>query len=346
MQLDQNYINKMPKVLLHEHLDGSIRPQTIIDIALENNINLPVYNKYELAKWFIEQSTQKDLNKCLAAFAVSCSVMQDAKSIERIAFEFIEDMHVDGVIYAEVRFCPQLHINNGLSLDGVMEAVINGLNRGKAKFGVEFGILVCGIRNFAANVNFEMARLAHRFLNKGVVGYDFAGADLNFPLVDQIITINYLKEHDIPFTVHTGEAAPCDYILEAIKLGADRLGHCAKIFASEISSINDIDEALNLIKQNNIHVEVNFTSNISTGVSTKEDHPFINLFNQGINVALNTDDRLMFGNSLSSEYQMVSSYYGLSYEDIKSMNINAARSSFASSVTKKYVEDKINKFIG
>lgn len=339
--LDINFIKKMPKVLLHEHLDGGVRPQTIIDIARKNSINLPFYDPVDISKWFIEQSNLGDLHKCLATFDVSCSVMQDKQSLVRIAFEFIEDMFLDGIIYAEVRFCPYLHIQNGLSLDNVIEAVLTGLNEGKEKYKVDYGVLICGIRNFTSEINLEMAKLTLKYKNQGVVGYDFAGADLNYPLIDNIDTINYLNNHAIPFTVHTGEAASCDYILEAIKLGAKRLGHCAKIFLELNTTKSVIQQSLELIKQNMIHIEINISSNIATGAIDIENHPFINLFNYGINIALNTDDRLMFGNSLSSEYLFASNRYNLSYDDIKQMNINAANSAFINMEIKKSIINKI-----
>ncbi|MCC2624365.1 MAG: add [Burkholderiales bacterium] len=345
MALDISFIKKIPKVLLHEHLDGGIRTKTIVEIAKKNKITLPSFDPTHLSKWFIDQSNQKDLYKCLDAFAVSCSVMQDQESISRIAFEFIEDMYLDGVIYAEARYCPFLHTNKGLSMDEVMSAVLAGLNQGKLQYNVDFGVLVCGIRNLGPEINFELTKLAHRYIDKGVVGYDFAGADLDFPLSDNIDTINYLNNHKIPFTVHTGEAAPCDYILEAINLGAARLSHCAKIFDQAKTTPSIIDQSLELIKQNNIHIEINISSNIATGVSDIKHHPFISLFNNGINVALNTDDRLMFGNTLSSEYGYVANLYNLSYSDIKQMNINAAKSAFANNKVKKNITSKIMEFI-
>ncbi|MCC2644677.1 MAG: add [Burkholderiales bacterium] len=344
MALNIDFINKIPKILLHEHLDGAVRAGTIIDIAKQNNIDLPAYETVALSKWFIEQSNQKDLHKCLAAFAVSSSVMQDKNSIRRVAYEFIEDMYLDGIIYAEVRFCPFILTKNGLTMDEVIISVLDGLNQGKLKYGVEYGLLVCGIRNFAAEINFELVKLTHKYINDGVVGYDFAGAELNYPLSKSVDTIRYLNDNGIPFTAHAGEEAPCAYILEAINLGAKRLGHCAKIFDRLQASTAEICQSLEGIRKNNIHIEINISSNIATGAGDISSHPFISLFNHGISVALNTDDRLMFGNTLSYEYDYVCNMYNLSFADIKQMNINAANSSFASQETKNKILNKLMQF--
>lgn len=340
--MDLAYIKEMPKVLLHEHLDGCVRPKTIIDLASQYGIQLPATDEQLLAKWFIEQSQQKDLQKCLATFQVSCSVMQWETSLERVAYEFIEDMNADGIIYAEVRFCPYFHLEQGLTMADVVKAVLNGLNRGRANYGVEFGLLICGMHNLSPHTNLELAQLAQQFHNDGVVGYDFAGVDLNYPLVQQLPVIEYLHAQQLPFTVHTGEMASAEYILEAVKLGATRLGHCAKIFDEQLSSPHLIAETLQLIKDNNIHIEINITSNLCTGAATLGDHPFAKLITDGFNIALNTDDRLMFGNNLSNEYLLAVQSYNLTVTDLKQLNLNAANSCFLKQPQKDILINKLN----
>lgn len=339
--MDLDYIKKIPKVLLHEHLDGAIRSATIIDLAFQHNIKLPFTDEFLLANWFIEQSRQRDLEKCLATFRISCAVMQWEEALQRVAYEFIEDMYNDGIIYVEVRFCPYFHTEQGLSLADVVKAVISGLSKGHLKYGVEFGLIICGMRNLSPEINLELAKLAQAFIKKGVVGYDFAGIDLHYPLINHRIVTNYLKENQIPFTVHVGEMAPCEYILEAINLGATRLGHCAKILDESLSHQSIISNTLDLIKKKNIHIEVNITSNICTGAAYLNNHPFIKLFNAGFNVSLNTDDTLMFGSSLSNEYVLVGETYDLNVSDIKQLNINAAKSSFLGQSQKAALINKV-----
>ena len=336
MQLSLNELIKLPKVQLHDHLDGGLRPQTIIELAKKYNLQLPATDAKTLGAWFYQESTANGLTRCLNAFAVCGSVMQTEEALERISFEMLEDLANDKIIYAETRFCPYLHLNEGLDYDQVMQSVLRGLERAHLTFGIEFGILICGIRNFDDKINLEMAKLAAKYYGRGVVGFDFAGADIGFPLVNQKATITELKQNHIPFTVHAGEAADISAIIEALDYGATRIGHACQLYNGNDPEL--IAKTIQRLTSENIHVEINLSSNLGTGVVTKIDaHPAARFWQDSINLALNTDDRLMFNNTLSGEYWFAHNNYGFDFEQIKQMNINAIKSSFAPAATKERI---------
>ena len=337
MTLTLSEIKQLPKVQLHDHLDGGVRPQTIVDLARQQQIRLPSTNADELAHWFYQESTAKDLQRCLAAFAISCSVMQTESALERIAYEMIEDMFNDNVRYIETRFCPYLHRAQGLTDQQIIDSVIRGLERGREEFKVEFGVLICGIRNFADEINLQMAELACLNIGKGVVGFDFAGADLGFPLANQTKTLQLLKHHNIPLTAHAGEAANLTAIIEALDCGATRIGHACN-FYSDMSNPELISAIEQRILEQKIHIETNLSSNLGTGVvPSLSAHPAKLFLDQGFSIALNTDDRLMFNNTLSEEYFMFLDHYQLDLAAFKQMNQYAMSASFASEEIKSKI---------
>lgn len=337
MTLKLSEIQRLPKVQLHDHLDGGVRPQTIIDLAKQDSITLPCATADELAKWFYVESTAKDLYRCLDAFATSCSVMQTEIGLELVAYEMMEDMFKDNIRYIETRFCPYFHRSQGLSDAQIMDSVLRGLERGRQDFKIEFGVLICGIRNFADNVNLEMAQIACAYFGRGVVGFDFAGADLGFPLANQSKTLELLKQHNIPLTVHAGEAADLNAVIEALDFGALRIGHACNFYANpEHAELFAAVEQR--ILDHKIHIEVNLSSNLGTGVvESLAAHPVKTFLDKGFSIALNTDDRLMFNNTLSEEYFMLMEHYQLSLDVFRQMNQHAMNASFASAEVKAKV---------
>lgn len=324
-----NTIKRMPKIVLHDHLDGGLRPATIIELAHKYNLSLPADTPQQLAQWFVQESTSKDLHRCLRAFAITCSVMQSKEDIMRVTYEMMEDLHLDNVVYVETRFCPYLHTQQGLTMSEVVDSVLSGLQLGKEKFGVEYGLIICGIRNFEDNVNLEIAKLCSTHQQMGVVGFDFAGADKGFPLTRQTLTISYLQQHSIPFTTHAGEADDIHSIIEALDFRTLRIGHGCQLLSTD--DIKLIESVTKRIKQTNTHIEVNISSNLGTGViSDYESHPIKYFLSNGISISINPDDRLMFNNTTSSEYLLVSQHYNITEQDLRQMNINAIKSSFAS----------------
>ncbi|HBM16811.1 MAG TPA: adenosine deaminase [Lentisphaeria bacterium] len=336
----QSIIN-LPKVLLHDHLDGGIRAQTVIDLANEMNVLLPENSAQKLSQWFYAEIASKDFQRGLAIFAITCSVMQTEAALERVAYETISDAAKDNIIYIETRFCPHLHIQKGLTYKQVIDSVIRGLNRGRQEFGVEYGVLLCGIRNFKDEINLQIAQICFDYLGHGVIGYDFAGADIGFPLSNHPKTLSLLKYHHIPLTVYAGEAAGIDAIIEALDIGAMRIGHACTIFNNDNQSL--IEETLQRIKNEQVHIEINISSNIAIGsVVDFASHPVKKLFDRGINLALNTDDRLLLNNTLSGEYYTLTENYGLGLKDIMKMNNNAMQSSFAAKDIKDAILRKLS----
>lgn len=331
----------MPKVVLHDHLDGGLRAKTIVELANQQKIDLPFTEPERLAEWFYTESIAKDLFRCLNAFTVSCSVMQTSESLQRVAYEMMADFASENVIYLETRFCPYLHLQQGLSYKEVMDSVILGLEQGKRDFGIEYGILICGIRNFTDEINLELARLCVEFYGKKVVGFDFAGADIGFPLSQQKQTLELLHKHDIPLTIHAGEADDIFSIIEALDNKALRIGHACQMLNYKDEKL--VTEVLARMINDNIHLEINLSSNIGTGViDALEHHPVMHFFNNGVSLALNPDDRLMFNNSTTSEYWLLVEKYGITEEDIVKMNVDALKASFASQEIKDYLIGKIS----
>jgi adenosine deaminase len=340
MTIKLDDIRQIPKVLLHDHLDGGIRAQTIIDLAYEMNIALPENNAAKLSQWFYTESTAHDLKRCLDSFSVSCSVMQTENALERIAYETVADLAADGIVYFETRFCPTLHTQKGLTYLQIINSVICGLEKGKKDFDVEYGLLLCGMYNFSDEINLQIAEICYEYLGHGVVGFDFAGAETESSLDKQSKTLAFLQKKHIPLTVHSGEVAGLKPIINAINIGAKRIGHGCMLFKDTNTEL--IDKTIQQIIKQNIHIEINILSNIGTGaIENLCSHPVKKFLDAGVSVALNTDDRLMFNNTLSSEYYGLANLYNMGIADIKQMNINAIKASFASLVIKNKIHDKI-----
>ncbi len=339
----KNKIKKMPKVLLHDHLDGGLRVGTIIELSKVNNIELPYQNGNSLQNWFYEEFSSKDFGKCFQSFDISCAVMQTADNIERVAFEFAEDHAKDHVIYAEARFCPYFHIFQGLSYDKMIESISRGFEKAEQQYNIHLGILVCGMYHLDDIINLEMAKLCTK--HKKVVGYDFAGMDTNGNLSNtQSKTIKFLNKNNINLTAHTGEFSNINNIIDAIHNGTKRLGHACNLLKTEDQNL--LEETISLIKEKNIHIESNPSSNIALGIMDSfKSHPYKKMYDMGLNIAINTDDRLMLKDlSLTGEYLNAHIENGLSLEDIIIMNTNAANAAFAEPHIKQKIIQTIKDF--
>ena len=219
---------QLPKVLLHEHLDGGLRPQTVIELAAEADYHgLPTSDPSELAAWFHRGAQRGNLPEYLEGFAHTIAVMQSHAALERVAFEFIEDMHHDGVVYAEARFAPVFHTANGLNQEAVVLATLEGLRRGEATYGVRWGLIICGMRNHTNTE--EAAELAISFRNRGVVGFDLAGEESGYPPKKHLDAFHAIHRANFNITIHAGEAFGKDSIWQALQYcGAHRLGHAVE----------------------------------------------------------------------------------------------------------------------
>jgi len=330
----EEIIRSVPKVLLHDHLDGGLRPQTIIDLAKEINYKkLPTDDAGELAEWFHRGANKGNLVEYLQGFEHTIAVMQTREALSRIAYEMMEDMYKDGVCYVETRFAPVFHTENGLYYEDVMNAVIEGLEKGKRDFGVGFGLIVCGMRNMKNTL--EMAELAVSFRDQGVVGFDLAGEEGGYPPKKHLEAFNYIKQKNFYITIHAGEAFGKESIWQAIQIcGAHRIGHATRLIEDIIfdkdGNIVKLGELAQYILDTRLPLEICLLSNVHTGAIDKiENHPFPKLYKEKFRVFLNTDDRLMSDTTLTKEYVTAHELFDLNLDDVEKLNINAMKSSFA-----------------
>lgn len=326
-------IRSLPKVLLHEHLDGGLRPSTVIELAAEAGYaGLPTRDPIELAAWFHRGAQQGSLPQYLEGFAHTTAVMQTAAALERVAFEFIEDMAADGVVYAEVRFAPVLHTAGGLTHDEIVHAVIRGLRRGEHRHGVRWGLILCAMRHLGDSV--ETADLAIRWRDAGVVGFDLAGGEDGFPPKKHVAAFQTIERANFSITIHAGEAYGIESIWQALQwCGAHRLGHATRL-RDDIAILPDGSMRLGRLAQyildRRIPLEMCLSSNLHTGAcASLGEHPFGPLFRRGFRVCLNTDDRLMSDTTMTRETILATECFGLDLRDLEKLSLHAMKSAFA-----------------
>lgn len=326
-------IRSLPKVLLHEHLDGGLRPSTVVDLAAESGYGgLPTTDAGELAKWFHRGAQRGNLTEYLEGFRHTIGVMQTPEALERIAFEFIEDMYHDGVVYAEIRFAPVYHCEKGLTQDEVVAAVICGLERGERTYAVEWGLIICAMRNLPNSL--AVAELAIRSRDSGVVGFDLAGSEDGFPAKKHIDAFHAIQRANFHITIHAGEGYGMESIWQALQYcGAHRLGHATRL-RDDIKVLPDGSLELGCLSQyvldRRIPLEMCLLSNLHTGAcSMLEDHPFETFFRRGFRVCLNTDDRLMSDTSMTLETTLATEIFDLNLEELEKISLNAIKSAFA-----------------
>ena len=340
MSLDKtptsDQIKRVPKALLHDHLDGGLRPETIIEIAQQIGYKkLPTDDPKQLADWFEESCNSHSLVRYLETFSHTIAVMQSKEAIIRVSRECAIDLARDGVVYAEVRGAPELFTEQGLTLDQVIEATIEGYKQGMAEAAregnkIRVESLLCGMRQ--NNRSQEAAAAVVKYRNKGVVGFDIAGPEDGFPPTNQLETFEYLRKENAHFTIHAGEAYGLPSIWEAIQIcGAERLGHGVRI-------IDDIDFSgdkpklgplASYVRDRRIPLELCPTSNLQTGAAkTYSEHPIGMLAKLRFRVTLNTDNRLMSRTSMSNEMSECIKSFGWRFADLQRVTVNALKSSF------------------
>ena len=331
--LSPDFLRSLPKVLLHEHLDGGLRPQTVIDLAVENGYTgLPFSHPEELAAWFHRGAQRGSLPEYLEGFVHTCGVMQTRTAIERVAFEFIEDMFHDGVVYAECRFAPCFHLERGLTPEAVVQAVIDGFNRGQEKYGVAWGLILCGMRHLTDSL--EWAELAISFRHRGVVGFDLAGEEAGYPPKKHVAAFKSIQRANFYSTLHAGEAFGVASIWQALQLcGAHRLGHATRL-TDDMTIVDGKIVKLGTLAQyilnRRIPLEMCLSSNVHTGaVRSMAEHPFRLYFERGFRVTINTDDRLMSDTSMTKEFGIAVEEFGLGVKDLEKITVNAMKSAFA-----------------
>ncbi len=330
--LERIDVPRLPKVLLHEHLDGGIRPETVAELAADHGYNgLPTRDPDELAAWFHRGAQRGSLPDYLAGFEHTIAVMQTPEALERVAFEFIEDMHRDGVVYAEPRFAPVYHTARGLTQDEVVLAVARGLERGERAFGVAWGLVICAMRHMAHSL--EEAELAIRHRDDGVVGFDLAGGEHGFPPKRHIDAFHAVRRANFNITIHAGEAYGIESIWQALQYcGAHRLGHGTRL-RDDIAVGPEGEVALGplarYVLDHRIPLEMCILSNVHTGACTHaEEHPFGFFFRRGFRVCVNTDDRLMSDTTMTKETRLATGLFDLSLDDLEKLSLNAMKSAF------------------
>lgn len=326
-------IRLAPKVLLHEHLDGGVRPATVIELAKQTGYQgLPTEDPDDLASWFHRGAQRGSLTEYLEGFRHTIAVMQTCEGLERVAYEFMEDMADDGVVYAEVRFAPMYHTQAGLTQEEVVRAVVRGLERGADLFGVRWGLIICAMRHLDCSL--EAAELAIRCRDIGVVGFDLAGGEAGHPPKKHIEAFHAIQRANFNITIHAGEAYGTDSIWQALQFcGAHRLGHATRL-RDDITSCKDGPSALGTLARfvldHRIPLEMCVISNLHTGACNElSNHPFGMFFKNGFRVCLNTDNRLMSDTSMSHETATVTRLFDLSLDDLEKLAMNAAKSAFA-----------------
>ncbi|MFD1931539.1 MULTISPECIES: adenosine deaminase [Nonomuraea] len=322
-------IRRAPKVLLHDHLDGGLRAETIVDLARESGYDrLPTTDPDNLRQWFEEASDSGSLVRYLETFDHTVGVMQTREALVRVAAECAEDLAADGVVYAEIRYAPEQHTTTGLSLDQVVEAVLEGFGRVP---GIKVGTLLTAMRHQARSM--EIAELAVRYRDVGVVGFDIAGAEAGYPPTRHLDAFEYLQRENAHFTIHAGEAFGLPSIWQAIQwCGADRLGHGVRII-DDISVAEDGTAKLGrlaaYVRDKRIPLEMCPTSNLQTGAAASiAEHPIGLLRRLHFRVTVNTDNRLMSSTSVSQEFAKLVEAFDYDWDDLQWFTVNAMKSAF------------------
>jgi adenosine deaminase len=332
MKSSNDVLKTLPKVLLHEHLDGVLRPQTVIELAHTAQYSeLPTEDPQALARWFHQGANKGSLAKYLEGFAHTIAVMQTEEALERVAYEQAEDLSADGVVYFETRFAPIFHTRKGLTHQQIVSAVLKGLDRGRRAFGVPSGLIICAMRNM--DVSLEMAELAVDFRERGVVGFDLAGEEGGYPPKKHVEAFHYIQRQNFNITIHAGEGYGKESIWQAIQYcGAHRIGHGTRLI--EDIAIADgkavkLGDLAQYVLDKRIPLEICLLSNVHTGATPSlAEHPFKIYYQEKFRVTLNTDNRLMSDTSMTQEFKAAADAFGLVLDDFEKITINAMKSAF------------------
>ena len=318
---DRELLRRLPKAELHCHLDGSVRPATLLELGAAYGKPMPAATPDALAD-YMRVDDARNLEDYLARFDITLSVMQTSEALERIAYELAVDAAREGVRYIEVRYAPVLNVREGLSLEQAVEAPLRGLARAEREGGARGRVIVCGIRNMAPAVSLELAELAVAFKQQGVVGFDLAGGEEGNPATEHAAAFSYARYHDLPCTCHAGEGAGAESVRQAVHVcGAHRLGHATRLIEDRSLMDYVIDRRITL--------EICLTSNVQTRAAASiAAHPFRTYFERGANVVLNTDNRLMSGVTLTDEYERAARDLGFGFDDLARVALNGFESAF------------------
>lgn len=336
-------LRALPKVSLHDHLDGGLRPNTIVELAEEIGLSLPFQDGTRLADWIADQSNSGSLSDYLKPFSLTVAIMQTRENLARVAQEFVHDLADDGVIYGEIRWAPENHLRQGLTLDETVDAVQSGLEAGVAELrsigtNIKVGQILAAMRHDSQA--YEIAQLAVRHRNHGVVGFDIAGAEASFPPSRHTEAFDYLTACFLPTTVHAGEGAGLESIHSALIDGrALRLGHGVRL-AEDVTQHQDpggtqivLGDMARWVRDRRIALEISPSSNAQTGAIAQwgtsiTSHPFDLLYRAGLHVTVNADNRLMSNTTLTKELALLTEAFGYGFADIQTFQLNAAEAAF------------------
>jgi len=332
MSLPLATLQAAPKVLLHDHLDGGLRPATIVELARDlGYAGLPTTDPGELARWFHTNAASGSLTQYLKGFAHTIAVMQTAESIERVAYECGEDLARDGVVYAEIRYAPVFSTERGLNLEQIVEAVGRGFSRAEREHNVVLRQIVCAMRDRTDSL--EMAELAVGFRDRGVVGFDIAGEEAGHPPKAHLDAFQHCRRENFSITIHAGEAFGPPSIWQALQYcGAHRIGHGVRLvedMAISEGKVVKLGPLASYVRDKRIPLELCPTSNVDTGATPSlAEHPIRHFIAEHFRVTVNTDNRLMSDITLSEELRRLSATLGLTLADVERLSINAMKSAF------------------
>ena len=320
-RLDRELLRRLPKAELHCHLDGSVRPETLLELGREYGVAMPAPDAESLRRFMLVEDA-RNLEEYLERFEITLSVLQTAEALERVTYELLEDAAHDGVRYMEIRYSPILNVRRGLDLGETIEAPLRAIARAKRDFGTVGRLITCAIRNMSPDISLELAHLAVAYRRQGVVGFDLAGGEAGNPASAHVKAFEYVRGHDMACTCHAGEGDDASSVRDAVHTcGAHRLGHATRL-------IED-DSLTEYVNDRRIALEICLTSNVQTRATQRyEEHPLRRYFDRGLNVVLNTDNRLMSGTTLTDEYEHAATHLGFDFDELARIALNGFESSF------------------
>lgn len=326
--MNTSLFQRIPKIDLHCHLDGSLRLSTLVELATEQGVSLPATTAEALRPLVCVGPDCTSLLEYLKAFKITGAVLHTAEALRRVAYELLEDCAQENIRYLEVRYAPFFHLGRGLSPAQTVEAVLLGLYEGARDFGIQSGLILCAIRSLPADCSLEVARLCVAFRERGVVGFDLAGKEAEYPPLLHQEAFVFAKQHNLSYTIHAGEGAGATSLQEALQLGAQRIGQGVRI--------QEDPSVLAFLRDHQIPIEMCPSSNAQTkAVSSLEEHPLLHYLRQGLKVTVNTDNRLITDTTLSQELALCYQVLGASFEELQQLALNSVDSAFVPLATKQ-----------
>jgi adenosine deaminase len=331
--VDRELLQRLPKAELHCHLDGSVRPETLLDLGAEYGVAMPAATPEALRR-YMRVDDARNLEDYLERFSITLSVMQTEAALERVAYELAADAAAEGVRYIEVRYAPVLNVQGGLELGAAVEAPLRGLARAEREHGVMGRVIVCAIRNMTPEVSLELARLAVEYRTRGVVGFDLAGGEAGNPASIHAPAFFLARENDMACTCHAGEGDGADSVRQAVHVcGANRIGHATRLIEDE--------SLMEYVNDRRIALEICLTSNVQTRAAADyAAHPFRDYFDRGLNVVLNTDNRLMSGVNLTDEYVHAAEELSFTFDELSRVALNGFESAFLPHAERQALVDR------